>query len=246
MRPPIGARMRVNSTSSARCRTRAWAAASAARAVCTCGRQPVDVRSAKRLPLRAGAGRGRGSAAASARSLCAVATPARASASDAANGRGSIGEEQLALPDDLAVGEVDADDLARDARAHLDAAARLEPADIIVPLVDLALRGVPRPSPWGVGGAAAGDGSLLQKVTAAASGDEWRPVDGGALPARTVGDLHAQALSFAVDGRPWRSCSCGNPSRSAEGRVDAAGHQLILVRREAGGEEVARRLRPGR
>jgi hypothetical protein len=48
------------------------------------------------------------------------------------------GEEQLALLDDRAVGEVDAGDLPRDARTHLDAAARLEPADIIVPFVHLA------------------------------------------------------------------------------------------------------------
>ncbi len=48
------------------------------------------------------------------------------------------GEEQLALADDLAVGEVDADKFARDARAHLDRTARLEAADIIVPFGNVA------------------------------------------------------------------------------------------------------------
>jgi hypothetical protein len=50
-------------------------------------------------------------------------------------------EEQLALLDDGAVREVHGDDLAGDARAHLDASARLEPADIIVPQADILLEG---------------------------------------------------------------------------------------------------------
>ena len=105
------------------------------------------------------------------------------------------GEQQLALADDLAVGEVDADDLAGDARAHLDAAAGLEPADIIVPLIDLALDGCRdrhhggrRSSGWGGVAGPEGDGRGKQ--------DQRRADDRGALPQRARGELGAQRLEL--------------------------------------------------
>ena len=123
-----------------------------------------------------------------------------------------------------AVGEMDADDLARNARAHLDAAARLEPADIIVPLVDRRARGVPRPSPWAVGGAAAGEGSLLQQGDGRGKQDERRADRSRRAATAGASSILARSVfGFAV-GR--RHCSehvhaailCGR----ADGGADAA------------------------
>ena len=128
---------------------------------------------ATRRPLRAGGGARPRLVSARASSLRAVATPARASASAAVNGRGSMVKSSCPCRTMAPSREVDGDDLARDARAHLDAAARFEPADIIVPLVDVALegcrdrhRGERRSSGWGGIAAPEGDGRGKQRRAA--------------------------------------------------------------------------------
>ena len=158
--------MRVNSTSSARCWTRAWAAASAARASLHLRRQLIDIglRNGVRFEQAAGAAE----VQLGKRQFALRGRDAGSRLGQRRRERAGVDrEEQLALPDDLAVREVDSDDLAGDARTHLDAAARLEAADIIVPQAHFAFRGAATVT-WGVGGAAAGEGSLVQRVTAAA------------------------------------------------------------------------------
>ena len=92
----------------------------------------------------------------------------------------------------------------------------------------------------GAGGAAAGEGSLVQKVTAAASRTSGEPTMRGALPKRTRRRilarsellLRSSAARHLAD-HIHAAILCGR----ADGGADAAHHQLILVRAEPGGEE---------
>ena len=121
----------------------------------------------------------------------AEATLARASARAAVKGRGSMVNSSWPCRTIAPSVKWTADDLARNARAHLDAAARLEAADIIVPLVDLALEGC-RDRHHGGRGAAAGEGSLLQKVTAAASRTSGEPMIAARCQSGAPGNLSAK------------------------------------------------------
>jgi hypothetical protein len=134
MRPLIGARTWVNSTSSARDGPGPGRGQRGLRGLHG-GGQPVDV--ALRHGFRLEQSPGAAEIGLRQRQVALRARDAGPRLGQRGGERPRIdGEEQLALLDDLAVGEVDADDLAGDARAHLDAAAGLEPADIIVPLLD--------------------------------------------------------------------------------------------------------------
>src|SRR5204863_2319771 len=113
------------------------------------------------------------------------------------------GEQQLSLLHDLPVGEVNADDLTRNARPYLDAAAGFEPADIIVPLVDLTLqRSSDRYHRWW----RCGGGRRIAAPPIGAGGEQQQRAadDRRALPQRTLSKFSTQGDGVAVDPRQGR------------------------------------------